>query len=443
MPTTILTALACALLLQASPQDTASTTADVSRAQRIESLGEATSALLLPADIPIGEDEFADLGPLARAVDGRRIVTLGEAAHSDGTAFEVKARLVRFLHERCGFDVLVFEAGFYECDRAWRSAVAGESLVEQGRRALQPIWERSEVVQDLLAYQQSTLTTDRPLQLAGMDMMPTGSLLMEAAGDVEEVALAAGVDPMVVEEGLFLLAGMQTEFRRVIVADAEERRFALGPMEELGAALREAAKSETIADDLRQRAALCGQFLPSFVACVEMLAVADLSNPEGGPELNRRDGQMAANVVWLAEEMFPGKKLIVWGATSHLSRKRTLLDVHTARKMVPVGEHLARALPWEVYHLAVTAYGGAIGSALDSSPIDLEPARRGSLEELWAATGNDAAFLDFTHLPESAAWLRGTIGCRAMGHADVDGRWAECVDGLVLLREMAPVVGRD
>src|SRR4051812_15253729 len=68
---------------------------------------QANSAPLRSIDP--ADTDFADLEPLARAIGDARIVMLGEQTHGDGATFLAKCRLVHFLHERLGFDVLSFE----------------------------------------------------------------------------------------------------------------------------------------------------------------------------------------------------------------------------------------------------------------------------------------------------------------------------------------------
>lgn len=421
-------ALLGALLVPTSGQEVAP---EPAREERIAWLSEHAAEILAPGEWVTAEDDFADLQPLAEAVGGKRIVTLGEASHSDGSAFELKARVARFLHERCGYDVLVFEAGLYECDRAWREAVDGASLVERGRAALQPIWERSRTVQELLRYMQASVETERPLVFAGMDMMPTGLILAEAGEDLVRAAREAAVDESLAAAGQRLIETLPMGLGRLLAAPAAEREESCRVLLELAAALRDGRR-------VPERARFMAQFLESLVACIEMLSAADMSDPEGSPELNRRDEQMAKNLVFLAREVFPDKKLLVWGATSHLSRRRDGLQVYTAPYMVPIGEHLTSLLPDSTYHLAVTSFEGKIGSATGSPEMEIPAAPAGSLEELWAATGVAAGFLDLRSLQPGTSWVQGPISVRAMGHGDVTGRWSESVDGILFTRDLLP-----
>src|SRR5687767_7885431 len=69
--------------------------------------------------------DFADLAPLKALIGKARVVMLGEQTHGDGATFLGKTRLIEFLHAEMGFDVLCFESGLYDCDRAWAALRQG------------------------------------------------------------------------------------------------------------------------------------------------------------------------------------------------------------------------------------------------------------------------------------------------------------------------------
>lgn len=71
------------------------------------------------------DQDFRDLEPLRAALEGIRLVLLGEADHGSGSDFLAKTRLVKFLHSELGFDVLAFETPMYDMTVVWQSLLAG------------------------------------------------------------------------------------------------------------------------------------------------------------------------------------------------------------------------------------------------------------------------------------------------------------------------------
>jgi erythromycin esterase len=113
--------------------------------------------------------DFSDLEPLVRAIGDARIVMLGEQIHGDGATFEAKCRLVKFLHQRMGFDVLAFESGLYEMWKAWDAVRAGEDVRDTAKRSILYVWSFSREAQPIIDYVGANARSDRPLEIAGFD----------------------------------------------------------------------------------------------------------------------------------------------------------------------------------------------------------------------------------------------------------------------------------
>ena len=107
-----------------------SMTASTSACTRISAAVSANSSAL--ASVDPSTPGFDDLAPFGAALGDRRIVLLTEPTHGDGATFLLKTRLVKYLHEVKGFDVLFIESGLYDVARMQqRVAAGGDSLSVQ------------------------------------------------------------------------------------------------------------------------------------------------------------------------------------------------------------------------------------------------------------------------------------------------------------------------
>src|SRR5688572_4678633 len=98
------------------------------------------------------DEDFSDLQPLKKVLEGRRIVLLGEQSHQEGSVFLAKTRLIKFLHREMGFDVLAMESGIIECEAAWESLVRGRPVRESFGIGVFPIWTFSAQFGPLMDY---------------------------------------------------------------------------------------------------------------------------------------------------------------------------------------------------------------------------------------------------------------------------------------------------
>ncbi len=425
--------------------------AAAARAERVDELREL--ALEVRTLDPMDE-AFSDLRPLVRLIGDARVVALGESSHGDGNCFRAKARLIKFLHQEMGFDVIAWEAPQHATRLADRLLSVGVDAALEA--AVLPGWMTTNEAFPLVEYVHATRNgADRtPISMAGFDCMYDERYLedlfafldavIEPEGDVDEFHIGRRE-----REDIALLVRACARARRV---DGE---FVYDLKEHSSRARQRLSLVRTI-DTIDARrtafAAVHGELEVEYwlrtlrnVLLRERSAFAALlANSEDGyggwnlASRNLRDRAMGETLVWLANEVFPDRKLIVWAATYHSAVAAGELEDPRwpMRGTVSMGDVARRALGDSYYSIGCVAGEGAWG--LGKGYGRIEPAGPDTLDGLLMATGMEHSYLPLRGLPP-VHWLRERLVSRHLRYGDTSGSWPDHLDGIFFTRTERPV----
>jgi erythromycin esterase len=383
--------------------------------------------------------DFSDLQPLKDVIGDARVVMLGEQSHGDGTVFFTKTRLIEFLHREMEFDVLAFESGLFDMRKAWEAMAAGEDPRDAFGTGVFGIWAGSAEVQPLIQYLGEMAQSDRPLELAGFDSQFTAIGSRESLVTDLEAFLRAEGSPLLEDDrwpGVWqtltdLINGAHYQEKP---SEDEQERF-----REVMADLR-VWVSEGSATEAGSEPRFWAQMLKSIAAQADGTWLMDMENMSL-TSTAFRDEQMGDNLVWLANDWFKGRKIIVWAATFHNVRNIGTINSRMEEldygEAVTMGQRVWEALGDEVYNLGFTAYEGEASAWHMPAVNTLEVPEEGSLEDLMMKAGLENAIVDFRSAGPALSWLSQPLVARPLGYAQMEADWTAVLDGMVFNKTMA------
>lgn len=339
------------------------------------------------------------------------VALLGEGAnHGDGRSLAFKAALVQRLVEQCHFDAIVFEGSSYDFLELDRRRRHGEPVTRAMlSSAVGGLWNRNDEIQPLITWMHESLVAGR-LRLGGMDDQ------LGSAGAFYSISeMPAELSGLLATDRADLCKAV---FRQLIHGQLGTSEAERAPLAACLSEIRSAVEAMPGSADRDVRL----QNLANIDRYVSRQGSDTAAYIEG------RSHSMWLNYQWWVANRFPrGARVIVWGATAHLSREaRAYPPFATTTNF---GSYVDRTYGGRAYFLG---FGAASGTYMEGNQVRVRAqAAPGSLE----AAALAASSADLTYLDQAALQRLGQQPATVFSPAPVVARWSEVVDGVIVFRE--------
>jgi erythromycin esterase len=330
---------------------------------------------------------FNDLAFLRSRLEGKRVVLIGENSHGVAEFNWLRTRLVKYLHQELGYDVIAYESPILECDNA-NALLKTASASEVMKSAIIPVWHTAEI-NELFDYINSTRSTAKPITLAGLD---TQTRIPAAISTERFHALLSPIAPtLAVElhahEGRILLglgerkAADLITFYQAVLAALENNRATL--------LLREKETAHTID--------IAIQAVRSRIYFIEQLRAG--GSTKEASEI--RDRGMAENFRFLVDRSYPNRKIIVLASNHHIG-------YGTDDKSVPLsmGHWIADRRKQDLFSIGLFMGRGVV-AAENRKPYRVLTMSQDTLTATMASAERKFSYFDFAGAPRvsGSEWI--------------------------------------
>lgn len=371
-----------------------------------------------------GNDDFSSFKPLDSLLKDVEIVMLGEQSHGEGTVYETKIKLIKYLHQNLGFDILAFESGFYDCKKAWDLIKDGKDVRTTLGESVTGIWSTTKQFIPLSNYIEKTLKSKNKLKVLGFDSQFTGRLserhyTNDLAGYFETIGHTISKDENWNRLEFNLQMSSIEEFKKI--------------------------KKKSVIQDTLYLNKLIGKIkttesTPIAKFWINSIKSAKCYLSDMVLKTNFRDQQMASNLMEI-KKAHPDRKIICWGATSHFLYNseeiegkgfilKTLLgDYYKTTPMM--GNYIKDILKDKVYTIGFTAFEGEYGYM---SRKKIKKGKTNSVEYLLSKSNKNNFLLDLKNLDFSNYYSR------PLGNYYMTNNIAHVMDAVIFNRNMSPSV---
>ncbi len=284
--------------------------------------------------LPPESKEYKDLAFLKNELQGKQLVMLGEQTHMYGNIFEMKARVLEYLHQELGFTTIAMESSMYDI---WKMNKNGFNPKEFNN-AIWGVWSSTLEFQRAVNYIEKN-----NLKVIGFDsqVINTSQFVEDFYDYLENQNITLKLD----EDDLGIIIEGVLENLTIEEDDIKYKIYE----KEINRIIQRIGKLDSNETNYYWK-----QFAKSLLACSQDAYYNKneiLTTDFGNRNDNTRDKQMADNLLSYINRN-PNEKIICWADNVHIMNDNSSITKPIAREFISMGSYIHKELKEKSYSLA-------------------------------------------------------------------------------------------